>query len=245
MSLDRFLDFKNNKFVFVSPMLWSDPYEKAYLEAKYNFDGTEYRYPLKPAKGFKFYAQCWTATKQLEAMWKGFADNEDGVLIKMSVEKIIEILEDFSFNSPYDFYIGKVKYENAYSLYDMKANFEVWQEISEQKISNRVISLMLKKREPFSFENEFRIMAIRRDDDVSDKSVLILKYENLLPSVEYLKFDPRMGENLFSFIKSALNTEYPELNIHQSKLYSNPVKTLGYLGRQPQDINDEIIFPTI
>ena len=113
MTLDRFIDFKNGKFVFISPTKWSDPYEKAFLKVNYHYNGKIYTHPLKPSKekGTILYAQCWTGNKQTEAMWRGFAPNEDGVMIKIEGNRILNILEEISGRGSFDFYIGKVRYE--------------------------------------------------------------------------------------------------------------------------------------
>ncbi len=79
LTLDRFIEFQENKFVFISPEKWSDPYEKAFLQAKYQYNGNTYIHPLKPVtnEGYNLFAQCWSAGKQTEALWKGFAPHED------------------------------------------------------------------------------------------------------------------------------------------------------------------------
>ena len=241
LELDRFIAFKKNNFTFISPTRWSDPYEKAFLETKYIYGGKIYKYPLKEYNSNKLFAQCWTASKQLEAMWKVFAPNHDGVMIKMSVRSILKILENISQRNSYDFYIGKVIYEDAQSMYQMKGQEFIWREISQQLITKDVISLMLKKRMPFKFENEFRIMAVKRNGS-TNRTVLNFKYEHILGEVEYLKFDPRMGKNLFSLIKENIQIDYPILNVHRSALYSKPTQTITFNGPLPREINDEIIF---
>jgi hypothetical protein len=241
ITLDRFLDFENDQMVFVSPSKWSDPYEKAFLEANYNFQGNVYQHPLKTSNGYKLFAQCWTENIQTEAMWKVFAPNGDGVMIKLEANNLIKILEEISKKGSYDFYIGKALYEDVEHIYRMKQENGVWMDIAEKNLSERVLSLLLKKRMPFQSENEIRVMAVKRNGH-NKRHYISLKVSDLLRYVEYLKFDPRMGEKLFKFTQEALNIKYPNLNIHKSRLYTNPIKTLTYGGRLPNKVDDELSF---
>jgi Protein of unknown function (DUF2971) len=243
ITLDRFIEFQENKFVFVSPTKWSDPYEKAFLQAKYDFDGKTYSHPLKPiAKaGHNLYAQCWTAGKQTEAMWKGFAPNEDGVMIKMSTLNLLNILTEISRRSSYDLYVGKVSYEDSDQLYNMKGNRQIWNDIQNGVINERTIGLLYKKRRAFDYEKEYRILAVKKNG--RNKGFLVsFSIEDILNQIEYLKFDPRMGEKLFEFTKTTIQSKYAKLDIHKSRLYKNPIKRLVFGGALPREINDEIIL---
>lgn len=243
INLDRFIEFQENKFVFISPSKWSDPYEKAFLQAKYEFNEQSYFHPLRPIarEGHKLYAQCWTAGKQTEAMWKGFAPNEDGVMIQMSTRNILKILNNISHRGSYNFYIGKVNYQDSEHLYDMKAHHQTWVDIANGRINPRTIGLIFKKRQAFEYEKEYRILAIKRSGR-NKRFFIQFTFEEILGYVNYLKFDPRMGEKLFNFTKQTLQNDYPELDIHKSRLYKNPIKRLVYGGIQPREFNDEIIF---
>ncbi|MEO6133466.1 MAG: hypothetical protein ABIQ02_16620 [Saprospiraceae bacterium] len=85
-TLQRLSDFQNNKFIFVSPSKWTDPYEKAFLCAKYKGNENLYNHPLYTNLGYKVFAQCWTASKQSEAMRRVFAPDKNGVIVKMSLK---------------------------------------------------------------------------------------------------------------------------------------------------------------
>lgn len=243
ITLDRFIEFQENKFVFISPSKWSDPYEKAFLQAKYDFNGQSFFHPLRPIykEGHNLYAQCWTAGKQTEAMWKGFAAHEDGVMIKMSTSSLLKIIEDISNRGSYDFHIGKVNYQDTEQLYDMKSHHETWVDIEGGTINNRTIGLIFKKRQAFDYEKEYRILAIKRTGR-NKRFLVTFNFPDILNHVEYLKFDPRMGEKLFMFTKDTIHEKYPQLEIHKSRLYKNPIKRLVYGGIQPRVVNDEIIF---
>lgn len=239
--LTRFIDFLNNKFVFVSPTKWGDPYEKAFLEAEYFNGNRSYFHPLKPKDGYRLYAQCWTSSGQTEAMWKGFSPNEDGVLVSIAVSKLLALLTEISIQGEYDFYIGKVNYENPIQLYQMKADPRIWERIYEQRIDHYLLGLLLKKREAFDFEKEYRILAVKKEGKSEDHFVTF-SIENLLRNVEYLKFDPRMGDSLFEFLRSKIRAEHPNIEIHKSGLYSYPVDRLTFNGNLPVEKNDELIF---
>lgn len=241
ITLDRFIELQEDKIVFISPSKWSDPYEKAFMEANYHFEDEVYRHPLgKNEDGHHVYAQCWSGNKQNEAMWKVFAPNGDGVLLKIRVQGLIEILEDLSSRGSFDFYVGNVDYINEETMYSMKGEFDLWNDIRDRIINNRTLNLLFKKREAFRFENEFRIFAVKRAG-VNQGPILKLKFEDVLNKLEYVKFDPRMGEKLFSFTKRVLRLSYPNLNIHKSRLYRKPIKNL-YYGQNIPEVRDDEIF---
>ena len=241
LTLDRFLELKDGNLAFISPLKWTDPYEKAFLEVNYNHEGEIFRHPLRPeGRKKRLFAQCWTGSKQTEALWRGFAKNNDGVMIKFRTQVLLNILQDISNNSRYDVYIGKVVYQDSQNLYDMKTNIDLWQDLRERRLTDNVISLLLKKREAFNFEHEYRIMVIKRYGH-NFKDITIFPVDELLNQTEYVKFDPRMGETLYEFIRASLAVQFTQTDFHKSRLYSDPLKTLYFGQRAPNEVNDEPI----
>ncbi|MEP6795900.1 MAG: DUF2971 domain-containing protein [Saprospiraceae bacterium] len=241
VTLQRLSDFQNNKFVFVSPSKWTDPYEKAFLCAKYKFNENLYSHPLFNNLGYKVFAQCWTASKQSEAMWRVFAPDKNGVIVKMSLKKLKTILTKISADGLYDFYIGKVKYEDEDSLYGMKADYQVWQSIAESKIDDYTLGLLLKKRKAFNVEDEFRIIAVK-NNAIDDDPIKSFTINGLLKYVEYLKFDPRMSDSEFESEKSKILTVFSKVKIIKSRLYNDPIGKLTFGGSVPVEEDDEFIF---
>ncbi len=242
LTLDRFIDYSRNKLTFISPSKWSDPYEKVFLEAKYHYENEEFDHPLRHNDdGYKLFAQCWTGTKQTEAMWRGFAPNSDGVLLKIAGSVLVDILNEISERGSFNFFIGKVNYEDSDQLYQMKTLQPVWDDIRDSVVSQRSLSLLLKKRQAFSFEDEYRILAVKSNGRNS-KGIAEFTVPNLVNRLNYIKFDPRMGEKLFEFTKDSLAMQFPEINIHKSRLYSNPVKKLHFGRRRPPEVNDELVW---
>lgn len=243
ITLDRFIEMMASKLTFVSPSKWSDPYEKAFLEATYKVDQDEYSHPLRPGDGYVLYAQCWTGSAQTEAMWRGFAPNSDGVMIKIHVEKIEEVLRSISDKGTYNFYIGQVRYENSEQLYQMKSKQDIWDAIRKGEVNSKTLDLLFKKRQAFNFENEFRILAIKRNRSSKNRTPYVkFNVPDLITKIEYVKFDPRMGEELFKFVKTSIKNTYPSLNVHKSRLYSNPLRILTFNGTMPQEVDDELVF---
>ena len=69
--------------------------------------------------------------------------------------------------------------------------------------------------------------------------------KNLISRVEYLKIDPRMGCKMYEFVRENFKNMFPNTNIHQSRLYENPIKKLSYNGRMPTLVNDELSFNSV
>jgi hypothetical protein len=243
ISVDRLIDFKQNKFTFVSPSKWSDPYEKAFLEAKYKFGNNEFFHPLKHQayNGHRLFAQCWTTGKQTEAMWKMFATKENGVTLKISTTRMLEILNHIDTLQEYDIYLGKVNYQNTNQLYDMKSRQDIWEDIKNGVINNKTLGLLYKKRMAFDYEKEYRVLMVNKEDK-HRYGIKHFTIDNLLNYFEYLKFDPRMDKKLFNLLREMFIKDNPDLNIHKSLLYDDPISYLLFNGSLPREINDEYVF---
>ena len=78
ISLERLLEiFNDNELTFINPAKWDDPYEKAFLNAKYFVKGKKMTLPLTD----NLHCLCWTGTSSSEAYWKSYSLFNDSVRV--------------------------------------------------------------------------------------------------------------------------------------------------------------------
>src|SRR5574343_1005492 len=70
--------------VFVAPQLWSDPFERVYLDRHYAIDGQELGLPMAN----RIFALCVSGTDISEAFWKLYSPQVDWVRLSITTEKL-------------------------------------------------------------------------------------------------------------------------------------------------------------
>lgn len=226
ISLDRAIEMLDkNRWAFVSPSLWNDPFEKAFLNADYNHVGKEFNLPFKPDKrGHCLFAQCWTVTRESEAFWKTYTPNEDGIRISIKATILFKVLNNIR---DYTVYVGYAKYEDYRKLYAFKTDNDIWTELKKPIINKDHLRMMLKKRHQFSYEVEIRILLIRKSR--MKRKVAKLRVRNTHKILEKFTLDPRMGSHIANFLKRKLKDHYKVTgDIEQSQLYKKPGGIIKY-----------------
>lgn len=226
MNLDRTIDlFENNHLVFASPELWNDPFERAFLQAKYKFNSTEFYLPFKPNNEGRFlYAQCWTQTAESEAFWTTYAPHNDGIRFRINALELKEFLSKVQY---YNVYIGLAVYQDYKDLYEFKADNSIWPELMNHTINHSHLKLLLKKRIEFKYEQELRIILVRKER--MKPRISKLRVKNIADKIDSIKIDPRMGKSLVSLVKETLRTKYGFVGeIQQSGLYREPTKNIQF-----------------
>lgn len=224
MPLDRVLEMlEKQRWAFVSPTLWIDPFEKAFILAEFNHNGIKFNLPIKPKNlagkpTYQLFATCLTETNESEAFWKTYSPNSDGIRITLKpfvLKTALSNLQNF------DVYIGKALYEDYNDLYRFNGDEELWNKLNSKTINESHLNLMLKKRLPFEFENEIRILLVRKKSmSLSITKVLIKSIKELINNIT---LDPRMGPFVVKMVKEALVQKgFQETVIDQSNLYSTP-----------------------
>ena len=74
----------NNVFKY-----WDDPYELFLFKQNIYFEGTPHI--MKDIEKSN-YGQCWSLNKDTDAMWRIYSPQKDGVRLKTSIGKMIEVL---------------------------------------------------------------------------------------------------------------------------------------------------------
>ena len=109
--------FIEKKLALVKPKLWDDPFENFILNAKgITKSGDTYEIAFRE----NFYGQCWSLTKESDAMWRIYSPAKEGVKVKSTIRKLINQLYNTSgrFRDISSF-IGKVEYHSQKDLLKM------------------------------------------------------------------------------------------------------------------------------
>ena len=125
MSFDRLKQiFTSRQIALAKPKLWDDPFENFILNSTGVLpDGSEFQIGFRD----KYYGQCWTLTKESDALWRIYSEKRNGVKIKSTIRKLFNPLfynDDVHHKMNGDEYsvsafIGKVKYSGTPKLISM------------------------------------------------------------------------------------------------------------------------------
>lgn len=215
--------FRERALGLLRPRKWEDPFENFILGAEGTLqDGTPYNI------GFRedYFGQCWSLTKESDAMWRIYSPQKDGVKVKTTIRKLFQPVfeaggisktiegDDWNMSS----FIGKVKYQSSKSLVAMLKN--------DVRMNSKVLdqsgwgqaSTFYFKRYAFKHENEVRI--IYRNPNNAGDVVNIPVDPNLL--FDEIVLDPRMGDQEVLDLKTKLLDWGYAKKVTQSGLYKLP-----------------------
>ncbi len=213
INLDRFFEqLDSKKISFVSPLKWNDPYEKYFLEPVYRINNKPYNLVFKES----VFALCFSSIPNSEAYWNMYAPECDGVRIEVSSENF---LTDFlSKIKGADVYVGPVKYYSTNDFYkkDIETTKLALSLNNHEKLLHQ-IELLYRKRNAFQYEKEIRVMIIPKSNN-RRKEAVEYPYQ-FVQNASNITLDPRMGKNLFNFIKANL-LHNNDLRISKARLYN-------------------------
>ncbi len=205
-----------------NPVIWKDPFEKRFIEAKYK---TGTRFIEFPIKG-QVFCTCMTQTQTSEAHWNVYSREQIGISFKFKREKLLESLKNHT--TDYDIYIGSVNYLKTHDLKRKKlSEIGPIKAITPFSLSNRDIQtqLLLLKRIAFKYEDEIRILAIKKNK--TKEQGIKLSY-SIKPNelIDTITIDPSAGDHTVNMLKELFKNEYGFDKVYKSQLYSmsNDVK---------------------
>ena len=158
MPLDRFIsNLEKGVFVFVSPALWKDPFERMY----HNVDCSAHGYRTE-----EIACLCVSekSSTNEEASWKVYSVNGEKV-VRLSIDLylLLGMLDDFAKKNHCEVYIGKAQYgyekKEIMNLYKPgSSHFGLFfPPVMERK---HYLSVMTLKRSAFEYENELRVFLV-------------------------------------------------------------------------------------
>lgn len=219
ISFDRLLYLLRSEYLWIGQTkLWDDTYENFLAKAKYQLGTTPVSY-----SGFisGLFGQCWTLTKETDALWRIYSSDKTGVRIKSTIKKVIEASLNEVNLKPYSTRlktIGRVNYLNSIELNN-------WiKELNIGQISNQaLVQSLFIKREEFAHENEIRLIIhkyIDREEESKgvEKNHLKLQVDpNEL--IEEITFDPRLDDERYKTYKYVVERLGFTNQINRSSLY--------------------------
>ena len=221
--------FQERKLTLVKPKLWDDPFENFILNSTGRLpDGREFQVGFRD----KFYGQCWSLTKESDAMWRIYSPDKKGVKVKATIRKLFiplfqvggqrQKMNGVVYN-PSSF-VGKVKYADTKTLITMLKN--------EQLMSGKIFdqsgwgqaSTFFFKRVAFRHEKEVRLIYNSQNDNQFDT----FKFDiNPIEVFDEIVFDPRMKENIYQEQKDKVIEWGFDKSIIQSGLYKLKTFTIA------------------
>lgn len=183
--VSRIKEIFEGRMTLVNPCLWekNDPYEN-FLH-KIEFRDEKLKGKAFPDKD-NFYAQCWSMEKNSYALWKIYTEQERGIMISTSVEKLANSLSTES-----DLFMGAIEY---LSVEELKLLINESPGIKE-KIFNPgyygKIEALLIKRTPYQYEQEVRLIKYSKEND---KKLYKLSGFDPKSLISKITLDPRMSD---------------------------------------------------
>ena len=174
MSLDRFVsNIHNKEFVFVSPELWKDPFEKIY----YGINCSSRGYTTQDIA-----CLCITekSSSNEDASWKAYTDSgEKAVRISINQQLFLELLDDYAENNDYEVYIGRALYgldkKEIQNLYLLNSPYHSLFFPNQMKLMH-YLSVMTLKRHAFEYENEVRVFLVKKEGKIIFDDYLVKIY---------------------------------------------------------------------
>jgi len=218
MPLEFALGTIKEKYLWLcNPIIWKDPFEKWFIEAKYQVNNKEEDFPLK----CKLFCSCITQTRTSEAHWNNYSKGQIGISFIINREELVKVLETHT--KQYDVYIGKVKYIKTNDFKKKISKIPGIGTIQPVILSNHelLIKLLLLKRIAFTYEDEIRIIVVKKNK--TKENGIKLPY-TIQPSdlIEGITIDPNVGENVEVMLKDLFKNQYGFSKVYKSQLYSMP-----------------------
>ena len=155
----------NRKYIpFVSPNMWDDGFEKRYYKpGGYVCKIANFTIP-------SIYCLCLTSRQSLneDAMWRMYAkEKEQMVRAYYNIKDLLDILDNVSRQCKFKVYIGEVIYADKSAIKALTPSKNKIFFPSNFRLEN-YLSLMLVKRNAFSYENEVRFFVVPDEVGVED-----------------------------------------------------------------------------
>jgi hypothetical protein len=223
-SVKRFKELiESKRLVLVNPDKWDDPFENFFLKA----NAVEPSGALVSLETLakSWYGQCWTFTKDSDALWRIYSSNKDGIRVTTTIRKLFNQIwdADDKFNT-LNYFIGGVTYKSRSEIEELMNNTS-FSDIAFGGQNNGFAKLLCLKRNEFSHESEVRILV--NDNNKHGKNgcyEIEIEYQNIF---EEICLDPRLEDREFQNLKNEIQKFSGAIPVTQSELYKvsfNPIK---------------------
>lgn len=215
VSYQHFVQYVSNSYLaFISPQLWQDPFEKRFLDTDY----TRYKY-TQP----EIFCMCTTENgiENEDAAWRLYGNGGDKTLrIKINVDKLLYVLNEYSLISGVSIFVGKMNYEfsrkDIEQLHTGENEFYHTQFFYEPFDDHNYLSLMCLKQNAYQYENEVRLFCCRPYSGLSRDLMINVPIE-LNDIIEEVVVGP-----IYPFsLKDPRSSYFKEYNDLDFKVYSS------------------------
>ena len=200
---------------FANPVTWKDPFEKRFIEATYkDSKGKISHFAWKD----RVFCVCMTETSTSEAYWNTYSNQSIGIELKFNRERLLQALEILSANNKMNIFIGKVEYMKTSDIkkplhsipFAPPCNIK----ISTQECKAR---LLLLKRIAYKYEDEIRIMIVKKDKLKNNGIYLDFNCHHL-DMIDSITLDPSIGPHVTTLLKNTFVHTYGFIPIKTNSL---------------------------
>ncbi len=215
-SVKRFKELlASKKLVLVNPDRWDDPFENFFLKA----NAVEPNGTLISLEELSksWYGQCWTYTKDSDALWRIYSPKKCGIRVTTTIRKLFSQAwhEGDKFNT-LNYFIGAVTYKNRGDIEDLMNNTS-FLDIAFGGQNDGFAKLLCIKRSEFSHENEVRLLINDNNNQGKNGCYKIeIEYHEVF---EEICLDPRLEDSKFLNLKAEIGKFSGSIPITQSDLY--------------------------
>lgn len=192
--------------LFSNPETWNDPFERRFINASYvKPNGTEIPFPWKD----RVYCSCFTQEIVSEAHW--MIHSSTVIPMEFIVHRDELLREVEKHKDKYQIFVGKVEYiyQNEFSNELTKIPFDP--PMATFDITSDILlgRLLLLKRKAFAYEDEFRIILVRKSNNAKkDVNNVLLKYKcHNYELYDKIKIGPDVPKEVATMIKDVLSEE--------------------------------------
>jgi hypothetical protein len=212
--------FQSKQMTFVKPTKWDDPFENIIAKTIIEFETGNESSVQDLGIREKSHGTCWTRKATSDAMWRIYSHDKRAVRIESTPEiisrNISKWLEDYPRSK---LYIGEVEYFTDDQIKKKAKDYA--RRVRDGDLCRAAAESLLFKREPFSHEDEVRVLLIDQHDMSKDGLLNInVDPHDIIRSVE---IDPRASTELVDmytvYLKNVIKFKG---NISKSKLYDAP-----------------------
>lgn len=217
-------DIKGEHLVFVSPLLWEDPYEQRFIKADF-----------KTVYGFTqpdFVCLCFTsdAYEMAAAAWRMYSTRERKTLVKVEYDanELLHQLDDFCTNNGLQLIISKV----SYGLTKAQLRDDPVKSVLGDDVKNKVqafsnehfFSLLSVKRKAFAFESEIRFFITGPEENlkINENHLLPIKMD-LRRVINKVMVEPKDPK----YLDPPQRADYNKLKSENDETYKKMFHPLG------------------
>lgn len=222
MPIHRLIEiFETGTLPFIKPSCWSDAFENYLSKVPFDLNGDiQYIYYLND-----IYVSCWTKSSESDLFWRAYCPQKNGVYIMSTIDKFEKLKREHP--NPDCFTLKNVTYNTYEELKNELENEDFLKSCFYKSNKIQLLSYLFKKRNEFSFEDEYRIVFDRNSwTDKKTDSLIFRVSINPMEFIHEIKFDPAMPDNLCEVYKQYFRGKgfTFKRKIRRSLLYKYKVK---------------------